>query len=457
MKYTVPGHPTGNATRYIKGIAAHDGASEKQFSCRAGQLSPSIQAKLNGVFKTPGLCGVEFMAFISNCPKCQNPVLVPDGTGADAVVQCPVLGGRVFLGRDYGIGAAGAIVVHPGIAAATTLPVKTIPAAAAALAEFPAPDASEATFSRPIASNPSLHDAEPLLFEGDEVQLAARVSQGGIKATKANLPPPPIRDRAMFEHGPETTKPTGHSDEDLAEPFWEPLAAATSDEVHDLAAEPDDAAAPWGGEWGGLKDEAEHEEDGAAIMAEGEQDEGLEQLDFADITGKAAARFGACRKPRRCARGRNRPKKKRKREPNMIVRLAGCADRRPLGGGVRSGIAIWMGKNGPLPAWLPFSFGKSGIARGDAASLVDSPTRPPKGRIRYRPLPFRRRLMRAKPGPVAGTSITRNPQPARLPADNPMPGKRPDQMTCPAINPAGQTSAPGNASGRQSAHGQAAG
>ena len=39
------------------------------------------------------------MAFLSNCPKCQKPVLVPDGTCPDAVVQCPVCAGEYSLGE----------------------------------------------------------------------------------------------------------------------------------------------------------------------------------------------------------------------------------------------------------------------------------------------------------------------------------------------------------------------
>ena len=48
----------------------------------------------------------------------------------------------------------------------------------------------------------------------------------------------------------------------------------------------------------------------------------------------------------------------------MIVRLAGMAIAGLLAVACVLGIAIWMGKMAP-PAWLPFSFGKSGT-RGDA-------------------------------------------------------------------------------------------
>ena len=104
----------------------------------------------------------------------------------------------------------------------------------------------------------------------------------------------------------------------------EPLAAPLSEEGHDLAAEPADGGAPWGGGWGGFKDEAAHEEDGAIGLAEPDQDEGLENVDFAAITGKAAPGSAPAAGPGDAAVAVEPPKKKRrKREANPLVRIIG--------------------------------------------------------------------------------------------------------------------------------------
>ena len=91
--------------------------------------------------------------------------------------------------------------------------------------------------------------------------------------------------------------------------------------LQQLAAEGD---APWGGAWGGLKDEAAHEEEGAIGLAEPEQDEGLEQVDFTAITGKAAPGSAPAAVAGGAAVAVEPPKKKkRKREANPFVRIIG--------------------------------------------------------------------------------------------------------------------------------------
>ena len=60
---------------------------------------------------------------------------------------------------------------------------------------------------------------------------------------------------ALFGFGPETAGETDHPSEPLAGPFGEPLAAPLSEEGHDLAAEPAEGGAPWGGGWGEFKEE----------------------------------------------------------------------------------------------------------------------------------------------------------------------------------------------------------
>ena len=54
------------------------------------------------------------MAFISSCPKCQKPVLVPEGHGHDAVVQCPACFAEYSLAEILSSVPA-LIVVRPGV------------------------------------------------------------------------------------------------------------------------------------------------------------------------------------------------------------------------------------------------------------------------------------------------------------------------------------------------------
>lgn len=61
------------------------------------------------------------MAFISSCPKCQKQVLVPDGTSADAVVQCPICSVEYSMGDLLAAAPPALIVVHPGTAVITPL------------------------------------------------------------------------------------------------------------------------------------------------------------------------------------------------------------------------------------------------------------------------------------------------------------------------------------------------
>ena len=98
------------------------------------------------------------MAFLSSCPKCQRQVLVPEGVCPDAVVQCPLCAGEYSLAEIFASAPPALIVVHPGNSGATA------PAAAAAAST------AGVIFSAHRVE-PALHDAEPLLFENDEVQL----------------------------------------------------------------------------------------------------------------------------------------------------------------------------------------------------------------------------------------------------------------------------------------------
>ncbi len=274
------------------------------------------------------------MAFISSCPKCQKQILVPDGTCSDAVVQCPICMGAYSMGEIYAAAPLALIVVHPGSGA--------FPAAVSTAASASAMNEGRVFSAHRV--EPKMHDDEPLLFQGDEVQLATpdygHAEPFGHEAAEH------AAEAVMFEASPaaaqEGVQKTDHPVESLAEPFGEPLVAPLAEEGHDLAAEPADGAAPWGGAWGGFKDEAAHEGDGAVGLAEPDQDEGLEQVDFAAITGKAAPGSAPAAGPGEAAVAEPAKKKKRKREANPFVRIIGVIVCGLLAFPCAYGIAVWV-------------------------------------------------------------------------------------------------------------------
>ncbi len=114
-----------------------------------------------------------------------------------------------------------------------------------------------------------------------------------------------------------------------------------------------------GRRWGGFKDEAAHEEDGAVGLAEPDQDEGLEHVDFAAITGKAApgsspgsASIASLREAAVAAEPAK--KKKRKREANPFLRIVGIVVCGLLAVPCALLIAHYAGaKLDFLPSWVP--------------------------------------------------------------------------------------------------------
>ena len=142
------------------------------------------------------------------------------------------------------------------------------------------------------------------------------------------------------------------------------MVAPPSEAGHDLAAEPAEGGAPWGGAWGGFKDEAAKGEDGAVGMAEPDQDEGLENVDFAAITGKAAPGSGPV-SPGDAVAVEPPKKKKRKREASMLGRFIGMGIAGLLAVACVLGYASWKGMK-VLPSWLEFNFNK-------ASTRVDPP------------------------------------------------------------------------------------
>ncbi len=421
----------------------------------------------DGVFR--GLSGVKFMAFISSCPKCQKQVLVPDGTGSDALVQCPVCAGEYTLAEILASAPPALIVVHPGGAVLPTAPVEVIPAASA---EFAVPESSEATIFPAHRVEPTMHDADPLLFEGDELQLASLTEE--------------VIEPVLSQSGPETAEESDHHVEALAEPFAEPFAAGPAEGArelaaeaghadapwgsewgdfkegtgHDdqgaamlaeaeheegvknveLAAEPGDADAPWGGAWGDFKEETGHEHEGAAMLAEAEQDQGLENVDFADITGKAAPGSALAAAPvDGAAVTEPVKKKKRKREPNMVVRFVGMAVMGLLALACVIEGASWMGvKMDFLPSWVPLISNYTSNRAGA----------PNPGGQRNLPAPNANQVKGNAPpgGSGAGKTLqaagadSSKPAVGNAAAEKPATDKRPDQNPL-AAEPSGQPGA----------------
>ena len=258
------------------------------------------------------------MAFTSSCPKCQKQVLVPEGTCPDAVVQCPICSGEYSLGEILASAPPALIVVHPGSTVTTIGPLalagaaslgEAIPPAADVFAAVHSPESREGGISSPHRVEPSAHDGEPLFFAGDEVQLAP--------------PAEHLDEVALFERSPDAALQAEHPIDPPAAPFGEALAEPLGDEGHDLSATPGDGGSPWGGGWG-ASDEPVHEEGDTVGLAEPDQDEGLDHVDFAAITGKAAPGSAPAGSPGDAAAAVEPPKKKkRKREANMVLRIGG--------------------------------------------------------------------------------------------------------------------------------------
>ena len=251
------------------------------------------------------------MAFTSSCPKCQKQVLVPDGACPDAVVQCPLCSVEYSLSEILASAPPALIVVHPGSAAARPGCRR-----AAVAAAVPLPEPSEGRIFAAHRVEPAMHDAEPLLFEGDEVQPAT-LADGHAEPFGSNEPEH-MAEVALFESAPEAVAETDQPIETLvSSPSANRWLRRSPRKVTIWPPNRPKAAAPWGGAWGGLKDEAAHAEDGAIGLAEPDQDEGLEHVDFAAITGKAAPGSAPAAGPGEAAVAVEPPKKKRrKRETN---------------------------------------------------------------------------------------------------------------------------------------------
>ena len=249
------------------------------------------------------------MAFISSCPKCQKQVLVPDGTSPDAVVRCPICAVEYSLGEILAMVPPALIVVHAGSAVAPAQGVAPLVEASVAAAGATAAEAGEGSIFAAHRVEPTLHDAEPLLFAAEEVQLAT--PDYGHAEPFGSADAEHLAEAALFEPSPEAAQGTDQPIEaEPGHPLAGTLAAPLSEDGHDLAAEPADGSA-LGRRLGWIQRRSRARGRGAVGLAEPDQDEGLEHVDFAAITGKAAPGSGLSQAPAMWLSRRNRSRRRR--------------------------------------------------------------------------------------------------------------------------------------------------
>lgn len=235
------------------------------------------------------------MAFISNCPKCQKPVLVPEGPGHDAVVQCPACLAEYSLGEIIAAVPA-LIVVHPGSVPAAELAPLGEPATAAA-------GTMEGGFFAAHRVEPTLHDADALDLAGEGVALADH-----------EVP--------LVHEGEQVVAVEGQPSEAGIEPFAEPPAVPLEGEGHELS-DADGKPEAWGGQWGGFAEGGAHAEGEESEIGLAEPEEDMQGVNFAEITGKAAPGTAAVAAGGAAVAVEPLKKKKRKREANPVVRVIG--------------------------------------------------------------------------------------------------------------------------------------
>ncbi len=297
------------------------------------------------------------MAFISSCPKCQKPVLVPEGHGHDAVVQCPACFVEYPLG-DILATVPELIVVHPGSAAAqAALAAPTMMAATVAVVA--SASAAESSLAEPSSMDSlsifSAHRIEPGLDDSDALDFVSEgvpVGSDGGREVPFTHDAEHVAADALFA---AAVAAEDHPSEAAIEPLTEPLAVPEGD-GHAPDAADGQPADDWGGNWLGLSDEATHAEsdEGAIGLAETETggEDNLAHVNFAEITGKPAPSTAATGEavvafepPR---------KKKRKREANPLVRIIGIIVFGLLAVPCALAIAMLCGQKFDFPSWLPF-------------------------------------------------------------------------------------------------------
>ena len=328
------------------------------------------------------------MAFTSACPKCQKSVLVPDGHGHDAVVQCPACLAEYSLGEILASIPA-LIVVHPGGSTATVEVASLTVADIAPLAE---PDLSAgpgtAGDGAPAVqlAEPALGDSDALDFVSDAPAVTAADGSDVAFAPESDHAADALFAAAFAEEAPPPSGPG-------TAPLTEPLLAPNDGEGQAPVAGTGDKTDEWGGDWGGFTGEAAgHPRSGSAALADDTidlaahketGDDGLAHIDFAAITGKSP--------PTRCAGAPaagdaamlvEPPKKKRRptarvprREANMLVRFIGVTISGLLALVCVAGFAIWWGV--PLDI-LGYHFNSHKTPSQSAAPKSDSAPAPSK-------------------------------------------------------------------------------
>jgi hypothetical protein len=289
------------------------------------------------------------MAFISGCPKCQKPVLVPEGHSHDAVVQCPACFAEYSLG-DILASIPALIVVRSGEMEA---PAARASAASAGFDELDEPLLAAApAMAGSISAAPHVgqipHESDALDFVDEAAAVPASNGHDIAFAADGDHAADELFASAFAENEwPSTELPT---DELLA-----PVEGNGQQGPAD--------AGDNGDGWGGFGAESSGEETVHAALAEDTidlaahdsgDDEGVAHLDFAAITGKSPP--GTAATGDAAVTVESPKKKRRKREANPLGRFIGMAISALLAVACVFGLAMWLGIPLPfLPKWMQFN------------------------------------------------------------------------------------------------------
>lgn len=365
------------------------------------------------------------MAFISGCPRCQKPFLVPEGHGHDAVVQCPACFAEYSLGEIL-TSIPALIVVHPGGGAAA------VEVATPSLAEIVPPAEPELSLAPVVSEDgaPAAELVEPALGDSDALDFIAdapAVAAAGDGSDVAVAPEADHAADALFAAAfAEEVPPPG-------EPGAAPVPAATDGEGHASLAGAGDKADDWGGDWGGFDGKAAPHavaDDTIDLAAHEEsEDGGLAHIDFAAITGTSQATATAAGET--AAMAFEPPKKKRrKREANPVVRIVGMAVAGLLAFGCVYLIAVW--RDIKLPEWLQFN------------RTVKQTTAP---KLNSAPAPNKAVIPATGPSTPTVSIAASSADAGKISGLDASPGSKPDVAGKPALSAAPSTAAAGPKTG----------
>ena len=182
---------------------------------------------------------------------------------------------------------------------------------------------------------PGVHDAEGIDFAEDAAHAAPDAGNNGREAHIGHSTEEagaddffgvgeplamqePIGETITME---EPLAMEAHPAEEEINPFAEATPLPVEGEEHALAGETAEGGDSWGGNWGGFSDEAAPAEGEEGAVGLGEPEEGMENINFGDITGTAAP--GAMGADGTAVAVEPPKKKKRKREANPLIRIIG--------------------------------------------------------------------------------------------------------------------------------------